>query len=194
MDPRSRRRAPAAWTVPIALAAAAALVGPRDARGQAEPWDAELATAVSGTWALAISDAEAHRAVESGITAAVADLPALVDSIAARELRARISISSRITLAVDAASIDARFDHAAFRTAPGMPARMGVPGDPSTSMEVVQLLRGGRLEQIFTTDRGRRWSTFTPSEAGARLTLLSVIRSERLPTDVRFSLPYRRAG
>jgi hypothetical protein len=177
-----------------ALAAAASVGTPSEARTQAEAWDEALAASVRGRWTLAISEADARRAVEDGIAAAVADLPAIVDSIAARELRARIVVSPRVTLALGSDRIEAHFAHASFRSAPGVPVRTAVPGDPATSMEVVQLLRGGRLEQVFTTDGGRRWTTFTPSTDGARLTLDSVIRSERLPTDVRFRLPYRRTG
>jgi len=176
------------------VAIAAAIGGPSDAHTQAAAWDEALAASVRGTWTLAISEAEAQRAVEGGIAAAVAHLPAVVDGLAARELRSRIVVSPQITFVVSPDRIEARFAHASFRTVPGTPARTTVPGDASTTMEVVQLLRAGHLEQIFTTDGGRRWSTFTPSEDGARLTLDTVIRSERLPTDVRFRLPYRRSG
>lgn len=193
--PSPSLRTPRAATAASIVAVVIAIVGARSgARSQATEWDDALATSLSGTWVLDVTPDSARASVEAGIAAATADLPPLVDVLAARELRARLPVSPTVTLSVTRARIEARFAHATFDTVPGLPSTIPTPGDPSTTMEVVQLLRGGRLEEIFTTDGGRRWSTFTPSTDGARLTLDAVIHSERLPTDVRFRIPYRRAG
>lgn len=189
---RGRARAAAPIVVAAALGCLSAWPGP--ARTQATGWDAALATALTGTWTLAVSEESARASIEEGIAAAVAGLPPLVDSLAASQLRARLVVSRTVVLSVTEARIAARFPHATFDTVPGVPATVPVPGDTSETMEVVQLLRGGRLEQIFTTPGGRRWSTFTPASDGSRLTLDAVVHSDRLTTDVRFRLPYRRGG
>lgn len=155
--------------------------------------DEALATTLTGTWNLAISEAAARAAIEEGITASVAGMPPLIDTMAANQLRERTILSRSITLSVTSTRIESRFSHATFTSAPGMPVRVPVPGVAGETMEMTQLLRGGALEQIFTTDGGRRWSTFTPSADGARLTLSAVVHSDRLSTDLRFRLPYRRA-
>lgn len=182
--------------VPALLAAACVtllgvMVWPAPAATQTS--DEALATTLTGTWNLAISEDAARAAIEEGITASVASLPPLIDTIAANQLRERTILSRSITLSVTATRIESRFSHATFSSAPGMPVRVPVPGAAGETMEMTQLLRGGALEQIFTTDSGRRWSTFTPSADGARLTLSAVVHSERLTTDLRFRLPYRRA-
>lgn len=159
----------------------------------AQEWDAALATTLTGTWQLAVSMEAARTALEAGITTAVAGLPPIVDGIAAGQIRDRTTISPRITLSVTQTEISSRFVHATFTSAPGAPTRVPVPGEDGATMEMVQLLRAGHFEQIFTTDSGRRWSTFTPAADGTRVTLDVVIHSDRLSTDVRFRLPYRRA-
>jgi hypothetical protein len=194
----TRRSRPASTMAPL-IVFVVALAGlgarPAPARTQSEgAWDAALAASLSGTWTLAVSASEARASLDQGIAAATASLPPVVDSLAASQLRARLVISPSITLSVTPARIEARLGHATFDSVPGVAATVPVPSDTSTTMQVVQLLRAGRLEQVFTTDGGRRWSTFTPSADGTRLTLDAIVRSERLPTDVRFSIPYRRAG
>jgi len=166
---------------------------PRSAETQAAAWDATLATTLTGTWTLAVSPGAAQTVIDAGIATAVAGLPPLIDSVAAGQLRDRTPISPRIVLSVTEARIEARFVHATFTSIPGMPARVPVPGSSDETMEMVQLLRDGGLEQIFTSDGGRRWSTLTPTADGTRLSLNAVIHSDRLSADVRFRLPYRRA-
>lgn len=192
--PRPARSTAGLLLVPTGLALCVAAWPGLGRTQSGDGWDPALAAALTGEWTLAVSEEAAQASVEAGIAAAVASLPPLVDGMAASQLRARLVVSRTITLTVAADRIQARFVHASFDTAPGMPATVPVPGDSSETMEIVQLLRAGRLEQIFTTAGGRRWSTFTPSEDGARLTLDAVVHSERLPTDVRFRIPYRRRG
>jgi hypothetical protein len=163
------------------------------AAAQDEPWDEALARSLAGTWVLAVPEETARASIEAGIAAATAGLPPLVDGLAARELRARLVLAPTITFVIASDRIEARFPHASFSTAPGAPATYPVPDAAPETMEVVQLLRGGRLEQIFTTRRGRRWSTYTVADDGARMTLDAVVRSDRLATDVRYRIPYRRA-
>lgn len=168
-----------------------AVAWPRSAQTQAAG-DAALATTLTGTWNLAISWSAAQALLDAGIATAVAGLPPLVDGVAASQLRERTPISRRIVLSVTASRIEARFVHATFTSTPGLPTPVPVPGSGDT-MEMVQLLRDGSLEQIFTTEGGRRWSTFTPNADGSRLSLSAVIHSDRLSADVRFRLPYQRA-
>lgn len=155
--------------------------------------DDALARTLTGTWTLAISREQAQARIETGIAAAVAGMPPIVDGVAAGRLRERTPISPQIVIAVSATEIRAQFVHATFTSAPGASVRVPVPGAAGETMEMVQVLRDGRLDQVFTTEEGRRWSSITPNEDGTRMTLSAVIHSERLTTDVRFSLPYRRA-
>lgn len=195
MAPSAPRRASAAAAFVVLSVLAVVGAWPVPVRTQsADAWDDALAASLSGTWTLAVSAGEAQASVDQGIAAATASLPPIVDGMARDRLRARLVISTSITLTVTPARIEARFGHATFDTVPGVAATVPVPSDASTTMQVVQLLRSGRLEQVFTTDGGRRWSTFTPSTDGTRLTLDAVVHSGRLPTDVRFSIPYRRAS
>lgn len=199
MRVRATARARALAALAIVLAGLASWPGPARTQSAAAPgaddgWDQALAVSLSGDWSLAISEDAARASIEAGIAAATAGLPPLVDGVAAGRLRERLTLSPRITLAVTRERIQTRFAHATYDTAPGFPSSVPVPGDPSATMEIVQFVRSGRLEQIFTTDGGRRWSTFTPSADGTRLTLDAVIHSERLSADVRFRIPYRRAG
>lgn len=154
--------------------------------------EAALAERVSGQWQLAIEQSEARSRIERGIARATANMPPLVDAIAARTLRERTPLSRTLEIDATAARLAVRFDHSFYDTRPGHPRTVPVPEDPSTSMEVVQHFRDGRLEQIFTTSQGRRWNTFTLSEDGRTLTLEAVIQSSRLPAPVRFTIPYRR--
>lgn len=179
--------------LPAAAFLLAALV-PTAARTQSEGWDPALAAALSGTWTLAVSQDAARAALDAGIEPAVAGLPPLVNSMAASRIRERTVLSRSVSLSLSETSITARFVHATFTSAPGAPIRVPVPGDEGETMEMVQLLRGGAFEQIFTTDGGRRWSTFTPSADGTRLELSVVIHSDQLSADVRFRLPYRRSS
>lgn len=168
-------------------------VGPDGARGQsAEPWDDALASTLTGSWALVGSRDTAQATIEVSIAAAVLGLPPLIDTFAASELRARLIVSPTLVLSVTSSRIEARFLQATYDSAPGAPARYLVPDGTSETMEVVQLLRDGRLEQIFTTDGGRRWNTFTPSPDGERLAHEVVLRARRLSRDVRYAVTYHR--
>ncbi|MDQ3034548.1 MAG: hypothetical protein M3Y87_19220 [Myxococcota bacterium] len=120
-------------------------------------------------------------------------MPPLVDSIAAGRLRDRTPVSREIEIAATPERVSVEFDTSQYTTTPGHPRTVRVPGTDGDTMQVVQHFRDGRLEQVFTTPEGRRWSTFTPSADGSTLTLQAVIQSSRLPAPVRFSIPYRRA-
>lgn len=168
------------------LATAAAAQTPADP-------EASLAERVSGEWRLVGGRAAAQREIDRAIDVTTSGMLPLVSGMAARELRARNPVRERLT--IDASSQQIRVVHGEvrFETVPGHPARMQVPGDDDTTMEVVQLFRDGRFEQIFTTSRGRRWNSYTPSSDGSTLTMEAVVSSDQLPRDLRYTLRYRRA-
>jgi hypothetical protein len=155
--------------------------------------DAALVERITGRWQLAIPESEGRSRIARGIAAATDPMPPLVSSIAARMLRDHTPLSRTVEVAASAERVVVRFDRTSYETRPGHPRDVPVPEDPSETMEVVQHFRDGHLEQVFTTDGGRRWNTFTPSADGATLTMDAVISASQLPADVRFTLPYRRA-
>jgi hypothetical protein len=188
------RLARTGWLVAAAIAVVVALE-PGTARCQsAETVDDALARTLTGAWTLVGPVEAAQARVEVAIAAVVLRLPPLINAFAAEQLRARLMVSPTVVLAVSRARIEARFDRASYDTVPGIPTTYVVPDGTGESMEIVQLVRNGALEQVFTTPGGRRWNTFTPSADGTALTLDVVLHSVRLPTDARYRITYRRAG
>lgn len=157
------------------------------------PVDSEVRR-LAGSWELAISDADAQARINRGIDQAVDAMPPIVDMIAAGQLRGRTPISRRIEIALNRIRIMVRFDAATYDTAPGMPDTCPMVGNPGETVQVVQHVVDGDLQQVFTTPQGRRWNTFVLSEDGESLTFSVVVQSERLPAAMRFSLPYRRVS
>jgi hypothetical protein len=157
------------------------------------PVDAALVRAV-GTWELAITEAEARARMDRGIAQGVDGLPPIVDGIAAGRLRENISLSQRIEIALSPTRIGVRFDNSAYDTAPGETEVYPLTTGSAETIDVVQHITEGRLQQVFTTPQGRRWNTFSISADGNTLNLDVVVQSDRLPAPVRYTLQYRRAS
>lgn len=184
--------------VSVVLAASASMaLASAFVSSPARTQDAEtvaLAERVSGQWERAISESEARARVERGIAMATEGMPPLVDAIAARALRERTHVPPRVEIEATPARIEVELNDSRYDTRPGHPRTVPVPGTDGDTMEVVQHFRDGHLEQVFSTEQGRRWSTFVPSADGNTMTLTAVIQSSRLPAAMRFSIPYRRVA
>jgi hypothetical protein len=204
--PTSRRRRAArrvsALVIVASWLAVAAIAAPDSMQARAQPAQTNpegsggpavgLPERLSGRWELAITQPQAEQVVHRAAAQATSGMLPLVSGMTARELRSRNPVNGAFTLQVTPARVVAEFETSRFDSAPSRPVQTTVPGERD-SMELVQVLRGGRLEQIFTTDRGRRWSMFTPSADGSQLTLEVVVTSNILPREMRYELPYRRA-
>jgi hypothetical protein len=189
VSPTESRAARALLAV-LAIVAAAAL---STRAWTQEPVDAS-ASSIGGSWDLAIPEADARERINRAIAQAVDGLPPIIDEIAAGQLRGRILLSSSINIALTASRIAVRFDNALYDSTPGTSSECPMAGNPDETVQFVQHLRGGHLEQIFSTPNGRRWNTFVVSGDGSALTLRVVVQSDRLPAALRFELPYRRVA
>ncbi|AKF10107.1 hypothetical protein [Sandaracinus amylolyticus] len=165
---------------------------PPRARGQSVG-DAAVDHAISGAWSLATREPDARGTIERAIDRAIDGMLPFVRGMAQGELRARTPIDRDVAIDLAPERIEVRLGANAFATAPGRPRRMPVPGYAGETVEVVHLVRGGRLEQIFSTDQGRRWNVFAPSADGQRLTLDVTMSGALLPAPVQYRLEYRRA-
>ncbi|UJR86476.1 hypothetical protein [Sandaracinus amylolyticus] len=164
---------------------------PPRARGQSVP-DAAVDHAISGAWSLATREPDARGLIERAIDRAIDGMLPFVRGMAQGELRARTPIDRDLAIHVAPERIEVRLGDNAFATVPGRPRRMPVPGFAGETVEVVHLVRSGRLEQIFSTDQGRRWNVFAPSTDGERLTLDVTMSGALLPAPVQYRLEYRR--
>ncbi len=154
--------------------------------------DAGDAAGVNGTWQLALTDAQAHARIERGISEGVSGMPPIVDAIAAGQLRGRLTISHSLDITVTGDRIVVRFDAATYDTRIGERTTCPMAGSPSETIEAIQHFADGRLQQVFSTPNGRRWNTFVPSEDGHQVLLEVVVQSDRLPSRIRYALPYTR--
>jgi len=175
----------------LALAAFATLVVAAAATAQTEPSEGDLETRLTGAWTLSLSPARAQAVIDRAAESATASLPPIVSDLTARELRTRNPLNRNISLDVGPERIVARYEQVTIDSRPGVPVTIEAPGDRART-EVVQLLREGRLEHVFTTERGRRWTTFLPSDDGSSLMMESVVRSSRIPDEFRYQLEYVR--
>jgi hypothetical protein len=116
-----------------------------------------------------------------------------VNGITSRRLREATPVSRAISIAIGDQRIRVAFDDTTFDTRPDDEAHLPVPIDPRSTMRIHQSIRAGALQQVFTTDEGRRWNTLRPSPDGRSLALEVVLRSDALPGDLRYALPYHRA-
>lgn len=173
------------------LAGSTALtVGAPRASGQSVP--PALAQALNGEWALATRETDARSLIERAIDRAIDGMLPFVRGAAQGELRARTPVDARIGIELEPERFVVRLGGNAFRTEPGRPQRIAVPGFAGETVEVVQLVRGGRLEQVFSTEQGRRWNVLTPSADGSRLMLDVTMSGTLLPAAVQYRLEYRR--
>ena len=164
---------------------------PPRARGQTVP-DAAVQEAISGTWSLATREPDARGLIERAIDRAIDGMLPFVRGMAQGELRARTPIDHDVAIHVAPERIEVRLGVNAFATEPGRPRRMPVPGYAGETVEVVHVVRAGRLEQIFSTEQGRRWNVFAPSADGGRLVLDVTMSGALLPAPVQYRLEYRR--
>ncbi|AKF10108.1 hypothetical protein [Sandaracinus amylolyticus] len=154
--------------------------------------DTSIAERLNGRWALVHGEEAAQRTVDQAIEHTTDGMVPIVSGVTANELRERNPVNGAFTIQISPERIRTEFETATFDSAPGASVRTNIPGE-SEEMQLVQVLREGRLEQIFTTDRGRRWSVFVPSADGQRLTMQVTITSGIIPRPLRYELEYQRA-
>jgi len=175
----------------LAFATLAMLAVTGVATVQSQETESDLATRLTGSWTLSLSPERAQAVIDRAAEAATASLPPIVSGMTANELRMRNPLNRNISLEIGAERIVARYEHVTIDSRPGAPVTIEAPGDRSRT-QVVQLLREGHLEQVFTTERGRRWTTFLPSDDGSTMMMESVVQSRMIPTEFRFQLEYAR--
>lgn len=178
----------------VAIALVIAVASPGAGAGQPAPPapDTEIARTLEGRWVLAIDRAEAQRRVDGAIGSVTRQMIPIVSSIAARRLRTYNPLAVAVEIAFPGDRIRVRFDDQSFDTRAGYERTVTIPEQDPSRVRVHQAIRGGALMQVFSTHEGRRWNTLSVEEDGT-LAFQVVIRSGRLPTDIRYQLPYRRA-
>ncbi|UJR84905.1 hypothetical protein [Sandaracinus amylolyticus] len=165
------------------------------ASAQAQPTTApSTRPTIDGEWQLAISDDQARQRIERAIETATDGMPPIADGMAASRLRERTPIIERVVITSTPQRIRVHLDERRYETAPGHPEAAPTASTSEDTVRVVHHFREGALEQVFTTDRGRRWNTFTLGEDGRTMTLNVVVQSSSLPAQLRFTLPYRRVS
>ncbi|WP_157070377.1 hypothetical protein [Sandaracinus amylolyticus] len=165
------------------------------ASAQAQPTTApSTPPTLDGEWVLAVSEDQARQRLDRAIETATDGMPPIADGMAASALRERTPIIARVVISSSPQRIRVHLDERRYETAPGHPEAAPTASTSEDRVRVVHHFREGALEQVFTTERGRRWNTFRLGEDGRTMTLSVVVQSSSLPAPVRFSLPYRRAS
>lgn len=146
---------------------------------------------LEGSWVLALSTSRAEEIRDAGVARAADALAMIVRPIARRRLRGSMPIHGRI----DISSSGNR-----LRTKIG-PYDVNFPADNSRhpytdpwgeDLRFRHQLQGRRLRQVYDGDGGDLLHTLTVNASGERLTLDVRIRSDQLPVDASYRVPYRR--
>jgi len=175
-----------------ALVLIAALVPPSPAPAQVPA----PSPALTGTWQLHGTVAEAHATVQAAIGPAVASLTPDIRRMA----RARIAESTAVPSTIE---IQARPDHIhlaftgednhTFESEPG--GSQNVYSRSGVRAQLTQTYRpDGGIEQRFRAIDGTQWNFLSPQPDGQTLHLDVLMRSRRLTQDVRFRLVFRRTS
>jgi hypothetical protein len=182
-----------------ALALAASLLGvsafaPSPSRTQA-PTAAPTHAIESfeGSYVLA-RDARELRAMDGAIDRVVDQMNIFIREIARGEIHRRITPEQRIAISVfDANSISVALDQwGPIALTVGGPARR-VRGASGEDVDLTVRLRQGRLVQHSVASNGTRTNTFSLSPDTERIRMHVSIASGQLPSDIRYTLTYRRA-
>lgn len=172
----------------------------------AAPQDANTATAPSGAdpafvamrerfegvWEL--TTPSARQVVDRGIDQAVGAMNFFVRSVARGQLRDNTPINRRITFRfLDGNRVRVHFSQTNWRATSRIGRTARTRSTDGADMRVTQRFRGESLEQVFETDLGTRWNTY--SRTGPEtLRLDAVTNGTMMPESMRFSLSYRRRG
>lgn len=186
----------------LALALAVALV-PTSSRSQeaqksaqparsAELDDARVAELLEGRWTLARGEEAARQTLERAIERTTDGMFPIVRGQAQRQLREANPINGAVEFHFTPQRIRAVFESGTYESAPGQSIQTRQPGS-GDEMQLVQLVRDGHLEQVFTTGNGRRWSVFTPTPDGQTMKMQVTIQAGILPRPLQYEIDYRRA-
>lgn len=177
--------------VPTSTRSQEAQAPARPAQGAALD-DARVAELLEGRWTLARGQEAAQQAVERAIERTTDGMFPIVRGQAQRQLREANPINGEVELRFTPQRIRAVFESGTYESAPGQPIQTRQPGS-GDEMELVQLIRDGHLEQVFTTGNGRRWSVFTPTPDGETMKMQVTIQAGILPRPMQYEIDYRRA-
>ncbi len=175
----------------IALGCAIASVS--TARGRADV-SAPGATAVAGRYRLGISTRQGQHLIDAAIDRSVQGLFFLIRGIARRRLTATNRLSPTLDISFPPHRIRVVYEAGRFVYETPDDGRGVRVVDPSGEEHPVctHRLRGGRLYEVFRTDRGSRTNVFEPTADGRGLTMTTTVHSPQLPGDVTYRLPYVR--
>lgn len=146
-----------------------------------------------GTFVIA-NDARELRAMNAAIDRVVDELNIFIREIARGEIHRRITPEQRVVLSVfDANSVSIALDQwGPIALTVGGPARR-VRGASGEDVNLTVRYREGRLVQHSVAGNGTRTNTFVLSPDAQRLHMHVRIASGQLPSDIRYTLTYRRA-
>ncbi len=179
------------WRVSLALLSVLLILGVAAVPSAQVP---APSPALSGTWQLQGSMAQARAQAQASIEQAIASLTPDIQRLA----RARIAESTTIPTAIE---IQARPDYIhlafagesprTFESAPG--ASQNVYSRSGVRAQLTQTYRpDGGIEQRFRALDGTQWNFLSPQPGGQTLFLDVLMRSQRLTQDVRFRIVFRR--
>lgn len=153
--------------------------------------DARVAELLEGRWTLARGEEAAQQTLDRAIERTTDGMFPIVRGQAQSQLREANPVNGELSFTFSPQQIRAVFESGTYESAPGRPIQTQQPGT-GQPMEMVQLIRDGRLEQVFTTERGRRWSVFTPANDGQSLKMQVTVQGSILPRPLQYELEYRR--
>lgn len=144
----------------------------------------------AGTYRL---NAAASDDVHAAIDAAVRPMNRITRPIARGRLRRTNDAYGRVVIATGGGQNSIQFDERAAIAAPADGTAIRWRREDGEEFDVTQHVSGGRLEQRFVAEDGRRTNVFTLSPDGRTLTMQVTIESPRLQQPLRYRLVYDRS-
>lgn len=145
---------------------------------------------MSGTFTLGIPQDEAEARVNHAIDRVVAQMSFFRRSFAMRRLRDRNPVRQEVRTELEPGFVTVVYGEERHRTPTGRWESVVARGE---RVRLRHEVRGpSAFVQTFRSDDGEKETAFVFSPDGRHLRLDVTVRSEQLPTPLRYSLPYRR--
>lgn len=145
--------------------------------------------AIEGTYRLAMDRDAAAERIEEAIERATEDMGPLREAVGRNRLEERNPVIDSLAIDVREDTIRVRYGDQRFELPRGHFGDVSVPGGETARVRA--RIRGGRLLVDWRMEDGRRHDVFRLD--GDRLVLTLRTTSEKLPDDVLYRLPFRRA-